>query len=132
VDVNAIGAGNYTPVPGMVLNFTATKSTAFVQLTASGYGYTQSMSYVAFRIYNQTSGGSLGGTMTKIQSYDNFTGTITTWSCAWTRQITGLVAGNTYALQVQGYVDGILGTYDALIDAASAPDTDHMTLSVIQ
>jgi len=132
IRITSVGPGNFTAVPGMIHTFTATKTTAFIQLTASGYGYTQSMAYVALRVYNQTNAASLGGTMTKIQSFDDVTGTITTWSCAWSKQITALIPGNTYSLQVQGYVDGIAGTFDALIDAATTPDTDHLTLSVIQ
>jgi hypothetical protein len=82
------------------------------------------------RVMNGAS--SLGGTMEKIQNYDDVRGTITTWSCAWSKNITGLVVGNTYTYTVQGAVNGIYGTDDAAIDAASFPDTDHVTLSVIQ
>ncbi len=101
-------------------------------LSASGYGYTNSMSYVMFRVRNTTTATNVGGTMEKIQNYDDITGTITTWSCAYSEVMTGLVIGNTYTLQVQAARDGIFGTYTAVISAASFPDSDHLTLSVIQ
>jgi hypothetical protein len=125
-----ISSASYSNLTGMSVTFTATKTTALVTLTASGYGFTNSMSYVMFRVMNGAT--SLGGTMEKIQNYDDTRGTITTWSCAYSRNITGLVVGNTYTYTVQASVNGIYGTYSAAIDAASFPDTDHVTLAVIQ
>jgi len=126
-DVTATSFGNIT---GMSVTFTATKTSALIMLTASGFGYTNSMSYVQFRVMNGAT--VLGGTMEKIQNYDDLTGTITTWSCAFSKNITGLVVGNTYTYTVQGAVSGIYGTDDAVIDAVSSPANNHLTLSVIQ
>jgi len=120
----------YANVPGMSVTFTATKTTALISFTASGLGYTNSMSNVFFRVLNGAT--SVGGTMSKIQSYDDFTGTITTWSVAYSRNVTGLVVGNTYTFQVQAMRNGIYGIYDAVIQAGTQPDQSHMTLSVIQ
>ncbi len=112
------------------VTFTATKSTALVMFTASGHGYTNSMSYVQFRILNN--GSSIGGTMTNIQNYDDVTGTTTTWSCAFSKLLTGLVVGNSYTIQIQGAVNGISGTNTAVINPTSLPDNEHITISVLQ
>lgn len=126
-----ITSSSFTNVSGMgTVTFTATKSTALVMLTASGHGYTNSMSYVQFRVLNN--GSSIGGTMTNIQNYDDVTGTTTTWSCAFSKLLTGLVVGNSYTLQVQGMVSGIAGTSTALVNPISLPDNEHLTLSVLQ
>jgi hypothetical protein len=129
---HSVTTAAYANVPGMSLTFTATQSTALVMFSASGYGFTNSMSYVMFRIRNTTTATNIGGTMEKIQNYDDVTGTITPWSCSYLRQISGLVVGTSYTLQVQGARDGIFGTYTAVINAGTSPDTDHMTLAVIQ
>jgi hypothetical protein len=86
------------------------------------------MAYVQFMILNN--GTSIGGTNEKIQSYDNTQGTITPWSCSFTRLLTGLTVGTTYTLKVQGKRTGIYGTYDAIINPSL--DGHHMSLSVIQ
>jgi hypothetical protein len=132
ININSSG-GTYTAIPGMTMTFTATKTTAYINLTASGYGYTNSMSYVSLRLYNLTGPKSIGGTCTKIQSYDSFSGaSVTAWSCSYSNVMHGLVVGNTYSIQVQGTVDGVVGQYNAFIDASSYPDTDHMNLSITQ
>jgi hypothetical protein len=122
----------YNDVAGMTLSFTARKTSVLVLLTASGFGYTFSMGYVQFRVQNTTSGTTVGGTMTKIQSYDDVTGTVTPWSASFSKLITGLTIGNSYSLKVQGRSDGISGTTDAVIYSASIPDENHLTLSVMQ
>lgn len=73
-----------------------------------------------------------GGTNTAMQSYDDTRGTITPWSCSFTRYITGLTVGNTYTLSVQAYVNGIWGTPNAAIFTTSNPNENHMSLNVIQ
>jgi len=115
-------------VPTMSVTFTATKTTALVVFSTSGIAYTNSMAFVQFRVMNVAT--SLGGTQTAMQSYDDVTGTITPWSCSFTRNVTGLIIGNTYTFQVQAQRNGILGTYDAVIQPGT--DGQHMTLSVIQ
>lgn len=117
-------------VAPMSLTFTATKSSVLLLFSASGFAYTNSMAYVQFRIRNGTT--SLGGTNSLTQNYDDVNGTITPWSCTYSRLVTGLTPGNTYTFQLQAQRSGILGTYDTAIYAASNSDTHHMTLSVIQ
>lgn len=120
----------YSDITGMTVSFTATKTTAFVQFTCSGYASLNSMAYVGFRIFNTTTSTSIGGTETHMQSYDDWTGTITPWSCSFSKNITGLTPGTTYTLKVQGLRDGIYGTYNAVINASTLPDDHHMTLTV--
>jgi hypothetical protein len=119
----------WTNVPGMSVTFTAVQTSALVVFSASGYGYTNSMSYVNFRIRNGAT--SFGGTNTNIQDFDDAHGTTTTWSCAWSKHITGLTVGTSYTYQVQGCVNAIYGTDDAALDCVSLPDNCHMTLTVI-
>ena len=86
-----ISAAAWTNVPGMTVTFTATQTEGFLMFSASGFAFTNSMALVQFRIRNGAT--SLGGTNTKMQSYDDVTGTITSWSASYTRRITGLVIG---------------------------------------
>ncbi len=123
-----IATAAWVNVAGMSFSFTAQTTSAIVMFSSSGYGYTNSMAYVQFRIRNGAT--NLGMTQTKIQNYDDVTGTITPWSCTYTRYITGLTVGNSYTLSVQGKRDGISGTYDAIID--TGVDGHHMSLSVVQ
>ena len=123
-----IGTAAWSNVAGMSFVFTATTTSAIVTFSASGYGYTNSMAFVQFRVLNN--GVQLGSTNTKIQSYDDVTGTITPWSCTYTRYVTGLTIGNNYTISVQGQRGGIYGNYDAIVDPAQPGH--HMTISVIQ
>ena len=125
-----VNTAAFATVTGMSVTFVATKSTALVQLSSSGFAYTNSMSNVFFRVFNSTTGTSVGGTNTKMQSYSSGVGTITTWSCAFSKNLTGLTPGTSYTLIVQGQRSGILGTLDAVINAASLPDNHHITLTV--
>ncbi len=120
----------FTNVTGMSLTFTASKTSALIVFSASGFAYTNSMAYVQFRIMNGAT--ALGGTQSMTQSYDDVTGTITPWSCSFSKNITGLVPGTSYTYTVQALRNGILGTYDTVIQAASTPNGHHMTLSTIQ
>jgi hypothetical protein len=126
-----VTAAAWTTVAPMTVTFTATKTTALVQFSSSGFAYTNSMAYVQFRVWNSTTGVSMGGTNTHMQSYDDVTGTITPWSCTFTKNITGLIPGTSYTLVVQGQRGGIWGTLDAVINASSMPDMHHMTLTVL-
>ena len=126
-----VTSATYANVPGMSFAFTAQTTSAVVIFSASGFGFTNSMAFVQFRIRNN--GATIGSTQTKIQSYDDVTGTITLWSCTYTRYVTGLVVGNNYTLDVQGQVGGIFGTNNAAIFAGTASGTGHhMSLNVIQ
>ena len=89
------------------------------------------MSYVLFSIIDVGTGNLIGGTMEKVQNYDTGIGTITTWSCAYTKMLTGLTVGSNYTLKVQGAVDGVYGTYDAIIDMINFPEGCHMALTVM-
>ena len=126
-----ISSATWAAVPGITtLTFTARKTSAMVNLSASGFAFTNSMAYVELRILN--GGTSIGGTSTNMQSYDDVTGTTTSWSCSYSKVLTGLTIGTDYTLTVQGQVDGILGTFNAAIFENSFPDGHHMTLSVMQ
>lgn len=125
-----ITAATYTNVPGMTVTFTATQTEALLMLSASGFAFTNSMALVQFRV--RDGGTVLGGTNTKMQSYDDVTGTVTSWSCTFHRRITGLVVGNTYTYTLQGQVAGILGTPNAAIFANTQGDHHHLTLTVLQ
>lgn len=127
-----LNSTTWADVPGMSLSFTALSDKALIVFTASGYGPTNSMGYIAFRIWNVTTNSNIVGTEEKIQNYDDVTGTVTTWSCATSKLITGLTPGNTYTIKVQYYVSSIYGTSSAVVNPATYPDEDHMTLSVIR
>ncbi len=129
---NEISAAAYAAVPGMPdLVFTARKTSVMLILSASGFGYTNSMSYVQLRVQNVTSSTIIGGTNSKIQSYDDLTGTITPWSTSFSQLVTGLTIGTTYTLRVQGQVGGISGVYNAALFTTMFPDSHHLTLSVM-
>jgi hypothetical protein len=123
-----VNSGTWTNITGMSFTFTAQNTSALIVFSASGYGFTNSMAYVQFRI--RSNAVVVGSTMEKIQNYDDWTGTITTWSCSYTRLLTGLTVGANYTIDVQGRRDGILGTYNAIIDPSV--DGNHMSLSVVQ
>lgn len=125
-----VSTAGWTNIAPMTVTFTATKTTALVQFTCSGLAYTNSMAYVQFRVRNTTLGNNIGGTMTHMQSYDDTRGTITPWSCSFSKNMTGLTPGNTYTVIVQGQRSGIWGNYNAVINASSDPDSQHMTLTV--
>ena len=126
-----VTAAAWANVPGMSVSFTATTTSAFVLFTSSGFAYTNSMAYVQFRIRNTTLGTTIGGTNIAMQSYDDMTGTVTPWSCTFSKKLTGLTVGTNYTLQVQAQRGGILGTLDAVINPVTVPDAHHMTLSVL-
>ena len=129
----------YTDIPGMTLSFTARKTSVLVDLTASGYGTINSMSIAFLRVYNTTSNTVVGGTMEKVQSIFDFgngagggTYQVTTWSSSYSKLLTGLVIGNTYSLKVQGYVQPVRTGGSAVINPVLEPNSNHLTLSVIQ
>jgi hypothetical protein len=120
----------FTDISGMTLTFTAKKSTILVTVTASGHGYTNSMAYVSLRVWNTTTNTLIGGCSNKMQSYDDTKGTVTVWSTAYSKLVTGLTPGTTYSFKVQGEVAAIYGTDDAIIYPVSYPDDEHLTLTV--
>lgn len=129
----------YTDIPGMTLTFTARKTSVLIDLTASGYGTINSMSIAFLRIYNNTTSSVVGGTMEKVQSLIDFgngagggTYQVTTWSSSFSKPLTGLVIGNTYSLKVQGYAQQVRTGGSAVIYPVTEPNSNHLTLSVIQ
>lgn len=131
-----ISSSTYAAVPGMSnLIFTARSTEVLVMLTASGLGYTNSMSNVLLKVQDITTlpGTVVGGAGNKVQSYDWAVGATTTaWSVSFNKVYSGLTIGNTYTLQVQGLVHGVIGTYDAVIAESTYPESCHMTLTVVQ
>jgi len=138
-----VSGTTYTDIPGMSLTFIARKSSVLVSLSASGLGYTESISNVSLRVENTTAGTTIGGTSTKVQnvtiiSYGRFSPTIdaqystTTWSATFAKPLTGLTIGNTYTLNVQGNTSNVYGTDGAAIYPVSYPDSSYLTLSVLQ
>lgn len=142
-----INSTNYTDISEMTLTFTARKTSVLINLTASGLGYTGSISIIYLRVRNITDDTIVGGTMEKIQNYtsiavfgngnansnnSNSTYVTTTWSTSFSKLMTGLEIGNTYTLTIQGRASSVLGTNGAAIQPISNPDSSHLTLSVIQ
>jgi hypothetical protein len=123
-----VNTSTWTNVTPMTFSFTAQNTSAQILFSASGYDYCKSMVSVQFRILSN--GASIGGTNTNIQSSDDLSKTKTPWCCTFTRLITGLTVGTNYTLQVQCQRNGVMGTYDALIDPTL--DGHHMSLSIIQ
>ena len=128
-----ISGTTFTTIPGMSLTFTAEKTEAFVNVSISGLGYTGSLTYGTFRVYNSTTTTVVGGTNTSAQSLWKSgpnTYSITTWSCAFSKKITGLTVGNSYTLVLQGRTTNLLGTDGVAIYPSSLPDSSHATLSI--
>ncbi|MCW5520823.1 hypothetical protein J1N09_13325 [Aureitalea sp. L0-47] len=128
----------YTDIPGMSVTFTARKTSALVNLTASGFGTTNSASIAFLRVYNVTSASVVGGTAEKVQSHlergnpGGFSIWLTTWSSNFSKKITGLVIGNSYTIKVQGYAEPVSTGAGAVIRPVTEPDSNHLTLSVQQ
>ncbi len=109
-----------------------------VNLTASGFGTTNSASLAYLRVYNVTSASVVGGTVENVQSHlergnpGGFSIWLTTWSSTFSKTLTGLVIGNTYTIKVQGYADPVSTGAGAVIRPVTEPDSNHLTLSVTQ
>jgi hypothetical protein len=130
-----ISGTTFTAVPGMSLTFIAEKTEALVNLTISGLGYTGSLTFGTFRLYNSTTATVIGGTNTSAQSlWKNGPSTysITTWSCVFSKLLTGLTIGSSYTIILQGKTDNLLGTDGVAIYPASMPNSSHATISIIQ
>lgn len=130
-----ISGSTFTAVPGMSLTFTARKTEVLVNLTLSGLGYTGSLTFGSFRLYNSTTASVIGGTNTSAQSLwrdPPSVYSITTWSAAFSKKLTGLTIGTSYTIVLQGKTTNILGFDGVGISAFSIPDTSHATLSIIQ
>lgn len=130
-----ISGNTFTNVPGMTLTFIARKRDALVNFSVSGLGYTGSLSFASFRLYNSTTASIIGGTNSSAQSLWKVGGStysITTWSASFSKKLTGLTIGNSYTIVLHGKTDNLLGTDGVAIFPVSNPDTSHATLSIIQ
>ena len=129
-----ISGSTFTDVPGMSLTFTAQDTEALVSLSLSGLGYTGSLTFGSFRVYDSTNAAVIGGTNTSAQSLWKSgpnTYSITTWSAAFTKKLTGLTVGNSYTIVLQGKTDNLLGTDGVALYPVSNPNTSHATLSIM-
>jgi hypothetical protein len=118
--------------PQMTYIFTPMKNTVNLAFSASGYGYTNSMAYVAFRA--RVNATVIKGTMEKIQSYfdDGWNSyTITTWSASLILPVT-VNPGVPNTIDVQWMRDGVLGTYDAVNNCATSANNCHRSLLIIE
>lgn len=142
-DEEIIGS-TYSDVSGMSLTFTARKPSVYVMLTGSGLGYTNSLSNVYFQLVDVGSGSVIGGTNTKVQNLSLLTYksgasiiiagaySTTDWSTSFSKLLTGLTVGNTYTIKVQGKTGNIFGSDGASVLPVTYPESNHLTLSVIQ
>lgn len=137
-----ITSSTFSTIPGMTLTFTASKSTALILLTVSGYGNTtEPLSWIEMRVYNQTTSSSYGGTQVNIHSSyrsgaESTNRIITSWSASFSKLITDLTVGTSYTFRVEARVFGQEGTttspiayiYPAVLDI----EASHLTLTVSQ
>lgn len=101
-------AAAYTNVPGLSISFTPTQTTAFIQFSASGFGYADGMTIVEFRVL--VNGAPVGGTGEKVAVIDGFTGDVTTpWSAAFSKKVT-VNANVNNTVTVQYRTSAISGT----------------------
>lgn len=132
----SLNTAAYTDIPGMTLTFTARKASVLIQMTASGFGSINSLSIANLRVFNTTSSTVIGGTMEKVQSFYDPSGPgayqVTTWSAGYSKLLTGLTIGATYSIKVQGFCSNASPSGAIVIQPASNPDDNHLTLSVIQ
>lgn len=119
----------WTAMPQMSITYTPTKSTGYVFFSASGYGWTNSMSYLACRL--RVGGVVQKGTTEKIQNYDDVTGTITTWSLSLIYPIS-VTIGSPVTVDIQWMRDGISGTYHPVNNVATAPNECHRTIVIME
>ena len=114
----------------LTLNFNSASTDALVLFSASGYGYTGSRSFVAFKIF--VNGNQVFGTEEKVGVFDGSSGVSTTsWSSTAIRRVPVIVGNNTVTVQYR--CQATTGTAGIRIDAAGAAgDMDHATITVIQ
>ncbi len=130
-----LSGSTFTNVSGMSLTFIARKTEAVVNFTVSGLGYTGSLTFASFRLYNSTTASVIGGTNSSAQSLWKSSGntySITTWSASFSKRITGLTIGTSYTIVLQGKTTNILGTDGVAIYPLTYPDTSHASLSILQ
>ena len=125
-------SGSWVSCPQMTYTFTPSKSTVNILFSAAGYGYTNSLAYVAFRV--RVNGTVIRGTNEKIQSLydDGFTTySITTWSASLILPVSvNIGAANT--IDVQWMRGGTYGTTNAVNYCSSQPNNCHRTLMIIE
>ena len=107
--------------------FTPTASTAQIEFTAAGYGYTGSNTHVQFIVY--VNGSPIGGSMEKVGNYNSWDGvSVTTWSLAFSK-MAAVVPNTTNTVTVRYVCTAVTGTPGITINGASN-DATHATLSV--
>jgi hypothetical protein len=99
-----------------------------VHFTASGYGYTNSNTYVEFII--NVNGSPVGGANEKVGEYSSWSGiSMTTWALSFSRNVT-VNPNVTNNITVQYRCASVSGTAGIVINGASN-DATHATLSAI-
>lgn len=121
-----INSGSWTDVNEMSFSFVAQSTSALVIFSSSGYGFTESMANIQFRVMNN--GVSIGGTNEGITS--NVGQTEIPWSCDFTKFISGLTVGTTYTFKVQSQKSAVSENANIRIDPTI--NSHHMSLSVVQ
>lgn len=132
-DIMISNTTTWAIVPALsALTFTARKTDVLVTFTASGFGSTNAISLIQFRIRNEAATNIIGGTQTIMQNFDDGTSSIAAWSASFTKLLTGLTVGNTYTLRVDARVNSNFGSPNAIIFANNGSEFNHLSLSVIQ
>lgn len=125
---NTLTATTFTNVPGLSISFTPSTSTAHIDFTAAGFGYTGSNSLVEFQVL--VNGTPVGGTTEKVSVYNSFSGiSTTTWSVAFSKDVT-VNANVSNTVTVQYRTSAITGTTGIAIYTASQP-AHHGTVTAI-
>ncbi len=123
-------SSGWATVPQMSMNYTPTNSQVYVSYSASGFGWTNSMSLVEFRVL--VNGSVQGGCMEKVGVWtDDFltTYSVTTWSANFERLV-NVSAGSNTSFTVQYRVSAIDGTAGVVINPQTT-NANHRTLTVM-
>lgn len=125
---NLLSATTFTNMPALSISFTPSTTTALIEFTAGGFGYTGSNTIVEFQIL--VNGVPVGGTTEKVGVYNSFSGlSTTTWSASFSKNVT-VNANVSNTVVVQYRTSAISGTTGIGIYATSQPG-HHGTLSAI-
>ncbi len=122
-------AASFTTIPALSITFTPTQTSAYIQFSASGNGFIDNpggtMSFVEFQIL--VNGTPAGGTMEKVSTMDDVTGTITTWSAGYAKKVT-VNANAVNTITVQYRCSALIGTAGMAINPTTQP-AQHGTLT---
>ena len=115
-------------MPGNSISFTPTTSTAFIEYTAGGFGYTGSNTMVEFQIL--VNGVPVGGTCEKVGTYNSYSGiSVTTWSAAFSKNVT-VIANAANTVVVQYKTTATSGTTGIGIYATSNPSHNSTVTAI--